>query len=256
MAEWSIASASKAEIPERVSGVRILSPPSPARPWGSPRVSTLSRVSRTPTQLLHLIRQNRQPQMGGHTRGQGRGAGEGAANHRPRHALERHVTACRTAGAFLGTGSRRPRTPSRPAAARFSSFADATAAVRMADIELSESQVRRLAHQVGHELIAERDRKATEHRRRRLPARTAKTPQAVVVEVDGGRIRTRAADAGRGVHDAQNKEDKIACLATLSGPTFVTDPWGELPLFRPPHLSGRLWTVARAADSFPGGFRS
>ena len=99
----------------------------------------------------------------------------------------------------------------------------------MADIELSESQVRRLAHRVGHELIAERDRRAEEHRRRRLPARTAKTPQAVVVEVDGGRIRTRAADARRGVHEAQNKEDKIACLATLRSRTFATDPCPEPP---------------------------
>lgn len=115
------------------------------------------------------------------------------------------------------------------AAARFASFADATAAVRMADIWLSESQVRRLAHQVGHDLIVQRDRQAEEHRHRRLPARTAKTPQAVVVEVDGGRIRTRAANAGRGVHEAQNKEDKIACLATLRSRTFAADPCPEPP---------------------------
>jgi hypothetical protein len=115
------------------------------------------------------------------------------------------------------------------AAARFSSFADATAAVQMADIPLSESQVRRLAHQVGHELIAERDRQAEEHRHRRLSSRTPVAPAAVVVEVDGGRIRTRAADAGRGVHDARNQEDKIACLATLTGPTFATDPCPEPP---------------------------
>jgi hypothetical protein len=99
----------------------------------------------------------------------------------------------------------------------------------MADIALSESQVRRLAHRVGHELIAERDRRAEEHRHRRLPARTPVVPAAVVVEVDGGRIRTRAANSGRGVHEAQNKEDKVACLATLSGPTFATDPCPEPP---------------------------
>ncbi len=115
------------------------------------------------------------------------------------------------------------------AAARFPSFADATAAVRMAGIELSESQVRRLAHRVGHELIAQRDRRAEEHRSRRLTPRAEVTPEAVVVEVDGGRIRTRAADSARGVHEAQNKEDKIACLATLKGPTFATDPCPEPP---------------------------
>jgi len=54
-------------------------------------------------------------------------------------------------------------------------------------------------------------------------------PEVVVVEVDGGRIRTRAANARPGVHEAQNKEDKIACLATLSGPTFAEDPRPEPP---------------------------
>ncbi len=115
------------------------------------------------------------------------------------------------------------------AAARFSSFADATAAVRMSGVALSESQVRRLAHRVGHELIAERDRRAEEHRHRRLTPRTATTPQAAVVEVDGGRIRTRAANSGRGGHGGQSKEDKVACLATLSGPTFATDPCPDPP---------------------------
>jgi hypothetical protein len=115
------------------------------------------------------------------------------------------------------------------ATARFSSFRDATDAIVMSGIDISESQVRRLAHEVGQELIDERDRQAVEHRRRQLPARTEVVPQAVVVEVDGGRIRTRAAGSAAGVHDAQNKEDKIACLATLAGPTFATDPCPEPP---------------------------
>jgi hypothetical protein len=134
------------------------------------------------------------------------------------------------------------------AAARFGSFADATAAVHMSGVSLSESQVRRLAHQVGHELIAERDRRAEDHRHRRSSSRTGVTPVAVVVEVDGGRIRTRAANAGRGVHDARNKEDKIACLATLSGPTFDTDPCPEPPeSFLCPRRVRRLVTQMKKA---------
>jgi hypothetical protein len=115
------------------------------------------------------------------------------------------------------------------ATARFSSFRDATDAVRMSGIEVSESQVRRLAHEVGRELIDERDRKAVEHRRRQLAPRTAVVPEVVVVEVDGGRLRTRAAGSAPGVHEAQNKEDKIACLATLAGPTFTGDPQPDPP---------------------------
>ena len=127
------------------------------------------------------------------------------------------------------------------AAARFASFRDAADAVRMAGVNVSASQVRRLAHEVGAELIGVRDRKAVEHRRRQLPARTGVIPEAVVVEVDGGRLRTRAADAAPGVHDPQNKEDKIACLATLAGPTFADDPQPEPPeSFRCPRRVRRL----------------
>jgi hypothetical protein len=115
------------------------------------------------------------------------------------------------------------------AAARFSSFRDATYAIQMSKIAISESQVRRLSHELGQELIAERDRKVFEHRRRQLAARTSVIPEAVVAEVDGGRIRTRAADSAPGVHDAQNKEDKVACLATLSSTTFASDPQPEPP---------------------------
>jgi hypothetical protein len=99
----------------------------------------------------------------------------------------------------------------------------------MAGIDISESQVRRLAHEVGAELIGQRDRKVIEHRRRQLPARVAVIPEAVAVEVDGGRIRTRAAERGPGVHEAQNKEDKVACLATLTSSTCAHDPCPEPP---------------------------
>ena len=68
-----------------------------------------------------------------------------------------------------------------------------------------------------------------EHRRRQLRPRTDVVPEAVVVEVDGGRIRTRASDSRPGVHGAQHKEDKIACLATLTGPAFAADPQPEPP---------------------------
>ena len=96
-------------------------------------------------------------------------------------------------------------------------------------------------HELGQELIAERDRKVIEHRRRQLAARTSVIPEAVVAEVDGGRIRTRAADSAPGVHDAQNKEDKVACLTTLSSTTFASDPQPEPPeSFRCPRRIQRL----------------
>jgi hypothetical protein len=59
--------------------------------------------------------------------------------------------------------------------------------------------------------------------------RVTQTPQLVAVEVDGGRLRTRAADSGAGVHEVQNKEDKIACLLTLTGDQYAQDPQPEPP---------------------------
>jgi hypothetical protein len=78
-------------------------------------------------------------------------------------------------------------------------------------------------------MMAERYRKVIEHRRRQLPARVEVIPQAVVVEVDGGRMRTRATGQGPGVHEAKNNETKIACLATLSSPKHTIDPQPEPP---------------------------
>ena len=80
----------------------------------------------------------------------------------------------------------------------------------MLGIPLRESSVLRLTQEVGSEMVEHRDRQVMEHRRRVLKPRHQIIPDAVVVEVDGGRMRTRAAHAAPGVHDPQNKEDKIA----------------------------------------------
>jgi len=88
--------------------------------------------------------------------------------------------------------------------------------------------VRTLAQQAGGELVGQRDRKADQDRNK-LPARVAATPEVVAVEIDGGRIRTRAGGAGPGVHDAQNREDKIACLVTLQSEARAHDPQPEPP---------------------------
>jgi hypothetical protein len=88
--------------------------------------------------------------------------------------------------------------------------------------------VRTLAQQVGTELVQQRDRKAGLNRNR-VPVRVAATPGVVAVEVDGGRIRPRAAAAGPGVRDAQNKEDKVACLVTLDSKVSAQDPQPEPP---------------------------
>ena len=104
------------------------------------------------------------------------------------------------------------------------SFADAAFALGLFGLSISARHVQQLTQEVGADLARIRDERVTKRRRRELSPRVAKAPEVVAVEVDGGRLRTRAADAGCGVHDPQNKEDKIACLATLSGSTFPADP--------------------------------
>jgi hypothetical protein len=51
----------------------------------------------------------------------------------------------------------------------------------------------------------------------------------VAVEVDGGRLRTRATGCGPGVHQPQNKEDKIACLVSLQSVEYAEDPQPDPP---------------------------
>ena len=115
------------------------------------------------------------------------------------------------------------------AAARLQSAADAAFALHLAGVEICSRHVQRIAAEVGAEMAGQRDRKAVQHRRRELPARVAEPPEVVAVEVDGGRLRTRAAGQGPGVHQKQNKEDKIACLVTLSGAAHERDPQPEPP---------------------------
>jgi len=113
-------------------------------------------------------------------------------------------------------------------AARLGSFADAAFALTETGLPISAQHVRTLAQQVGGELAEQRDRQA-DLGRGKVAVRVASTPEVVAVEVDGGRIRTRAAGAGPGVHEAQNKEDKIACLVTLDSQAGAQDPQPEPP---------------------------
>jgi hypothetical protein len=132
------------------------------------------------------------------------------------------------------------------------SDSDATFALnKLAKIPISRSHVQRIAKELGGELAQERDKKVVQQRRRQLPARVSVTPAVVAVEVDGGRLRTRACGRGPGVHEVQNKEDKVACLVTLKSQTFECDPQPEPPeSFREPRRVQRL--VAQMKGSAGG----
>jgi hypothetical protein len=115
------------------------------------------------------------------------------------------------------------------AGARLHSFADAAFALGLGGLSISARHVQRLTQEVGTDLSQARDEQAQQRRRRQLSPRVATSPAVVAVEVDGGRLRTRAPGQGQGVHEAQNKEDKIACLVTLSSAAHAEDPQPEPP---------------------------
>jgi hypothetical protein len=100
----------------------------------------------------------------------------------------------------------------------------------LAEVAISPRHVANLTEEIGEELQQARDQRVEDwlhHRRRKKPQ--GPLPQAVAVGVDGGCIQTRAEGQGPGVHLQGWKEDKVACLHTLKGPTFEEDPHPDPP---------------------------
>jgi len=132
-------------------------------------------------------------------------------------------------------------------AGRLASFEQVAVALEVAaGVQLSGRHVQRLTQEVGADLARRRDEQADRHRRRELPPQAAAPPVAVV-EVDGGRLGTRQAGAGPGVHHAQAKEDKIACLVGLRSDVHAADPQPE-----PPAAFRDARRVARLVRQFQG----
>jgi hypothetical protein len=125
-------------------------------------------------------------------------------------------------------------------AGQLRSFEQAALAVRvLTRAQVSGRHVERLAAEVGAELARARDAKVAQHRRRALAAEVEEVPAVVAVEVDGGRLGTRQPGCGPGVHRAQSKEDKVACLVTLDSACSATDPQPEPPpaFLNPPRVA-------------------
>ena len=141
------------------------------------------------------------------------------------------------------------------AGARLGSFADAAFALGLFGLSISARHVQQLTQEVGADLARARDEQVAKRRRRELPPRVARAPAVVAVEVDGGRLRTRAPGGGRGVHAPQNKEDKIACLVTLRSAEHGEDPQPEPPpsLVQPRRIQRLVQQMAGPASDLPAG---
>ena len=118
------------------------------------------------------------------------------------------------------------------AAARTGSFAAAAESLNdEAEVAISDRQVGRIAHEVGDQLRDRRDRRVEASREGSAAPEVAVAPRLAAVFVDGGRLRTRAEEPGRGagVHDPAWREDKVANLLTMHTEVHEQDPHPELP---------------------------
>jgi hypothetical protein len=98
-----------------------------------------------------------------------------------------------------------------------------------AEFAISGRHVNRLTEEIGAELQQARDRRTEDYVHHRRAAVASPTATKVAVGLDGGRLNTRAPGCGPGVHEPGWREDKVACLQVLVGPSFDADPHPQPP---------------------------
>jgi hypothetical protein len=118
------------------------------------------------------------------------------------------------------------------ATARDTSFdAAAESLADGAEVDISSRQAGRIAHEIGAELLQDRDRRVEQFRNHQSTPESPLVPPLAAVFVDGGRLRTRSEEPGQGpgVHDPAWREDKVANFVTMSTQSCDDDPHPELP---------------------------
>jgi hypothetical protein len=128
-------------------------------------------------------------------------------------------------------------------ASKACSFAEASEDLReLAEIEISPPHLQRLSERIGEEWGELRDEDVEKFRQSRLERDYKEPPRgAAAVMLDGGRVQTRAEDAGRGVSDPGWRESKVACCLTIETKTHAVDPQPEPPAkFLEPTTAARL----------------
>lgn len=96
-------------------------------------------------------------------------------------------------------------------------------------MSISPTHVQRVSERVGREWVAERTREVQAFREDKLVCAYAAAPPAAAVMLDGGRVQTRAAEAGRGVQEPRWRETKVACCLSLSSQEHADDPQPQPP---------------------------
>jgi hypothetical protein len=115
-------------------------------------------------------------------------------------------------------------------AAKASSFQEASDDLRaVAEISISATHLQRLCKRVGSEWQQAETKEVEAFRQQRLQCAYAAAPSAAAVMVDGGRVQTRADEAGRGVHGRRWRETKVACCLSLATREHAADPQPKPP---------------------------
>lgn len=119
--------------------------------------------------------------------------------------------------------------------------------LKLARLQISGMEVLRITQQIGDELLTQREQAAALQQRRELKSANETPVDIACVQTDGGRMLTRAAGKGRGVHDPSWKETKAAALWKMTGPTFEHDPHPEPPrcFLDPEHVTKMVREIKR-----------
>jgi len=108
----------------------------------------------------------------------------------------------------------------------------ATALKVVGEISISARQINNLVNEVGQELATDRDARTEQYVNQPLPRQPTSVdvqPDLAAVFFDGGRMRTREPDQGRGVHQPHWRETKNAGFHRMKSQSFFQDPQPELP---------------------------
>lgn len=126
----------------------------------------------------------------------------------------------------------------------------------LAEVQISVRHVGALTRQIGQELAAAETARTEAYRRQPLP-RVATRPETPIelacVACDGGRMQTRRAHCGAGVHDAHWRETKNAGFFRMKTQSHAADPHPRLPrcFASREHLSGLLSGLETTAETPP-----
>jgi hypothetical protein len=128
------------------------------------------------------------------------------------------------------------------------SFAEAAADLgELAGVAISPTHLQRLSGRIGAEWKALRQAEVQALKDKRPAAEPPQPPAVAAVMVDGGRLRSRADDAGRGVSGPGWRETKVAHCQTMASAPHAIDPQPRPPRkFLDPTAAARLAAEIKA----------